>query len=205
MIEKMKLNIEKIKSNLNTSFLGKNIIYYEEIDSTQDEAKRLAKQGKATNGMYIVADNQTKGKGTKGRTWYGGEYENICGTFVLVPNCNIKQIEKLTMLIAKSLVATIKKLYDIQLDIKYPNDVMCKGKKISGILTESVTNKEIVKYVFIGIGIDVNQIIFTPEIEQIATSLKKEYNKEFNREEIISSFFNTFEKEYKKLINKEIN
>ena len=183
MIEKKKLDIKKIKSNLKTSFLGKNIVYHEEIDSTQDEAKRLVKQGKATNGMYIVTDNQTKGKGTKGRAWYGGEYENICGTFVLTPNCNIKQIENLTIF------------------IKYPNDVMCNRKKVSGILTESVTNKEIVKYVFIGIGIDVNQIIFTPEIEQIATSLKKEYNKEFNREEIISSFFNTFEKEYKKLIN----
>ena len=191
MIEKMKLDIEKIKSNLKTSFLGKNIVYHEEIDSTHDEAKRLVKQGKATNGMYIVTDNQTKGKGTKGRAWYGGEYENICGTFVLTPNCNIKQIENLTILIAQCLVATIKDLYDIQLNIKYPNDVMCNGKKVSGIL----------KYIFIGIGIDVNQIIFTPEIEQIATSLKKEYNKEFNREEIISSFFNTFEKEYKKLIN----
>lgn len=201
MIEKKKLDIKKIKSNLKTSFLGKNIVYHEEIDSTQDEAKRLVKQGKATNGMYIVTDNQTKGKGTKGRAWYGGEYENICGTFVLTPNCNIKQIENLTILIAQCLVKTIKDLYDIKLDIKYPNDVMCNRKKVSGILTESVTNKEIVKYVFIGIGINVNQIIFTPEIEQIATSLKKEYNKEFNREEIISSFFNTFEKEYKKLIN----
>ena len=201
MIEKKKLDIKKIKSNLKTSFLGKNIVYHEEIDSTQDEAKRLVKQGKATNGMYIVTDNQTKGKGTKGRACYGGEYENICGTFVLTPNCNIKQIENLTILIAQCLVKTIKDLYDIKLDIKYPNDVMCNRKKVSGILTESVTNKEIVKYVFIGIGIDVNQIIFTPEIEQIATSLKKEYNKEFNREEIISSFFNTFEKEYKKLIN----
>lgn len=201
MIAKKKLDIKKIKSNLKTSFLGKNIVYHEEIDSTQDEAKRLVKQGKATNGTYIVTDNQTKGKGTKGRVWYGGEYENICGTFVLTPNCNIKQIENLTILIAQCLVKTIKDLYDIKLDIKYPNDVMCNRKKVSGILTESVTNKEIVKYVFIGIGIDVNQIIFTPEIEQIATSLKKECNKEFNREEIISSFFNTFEKEYKKLIN----
>lgn len=195
----IKLNVNKIKSNLKTSFLAQNIIYHEKIDSTQDEAKRLAKQGKAINGMYIVTDNQTKGKGTKGRSWYGGEYENICGTFVLTPNCNIKQIENLTILLAQCLVTTIKELYDIRLDIKYPNDVMCNGKKVSGILTESVTNNEIVKYIFIGIGIDVNQIIFTPEIEQIATSLKKEYNKDFDREEIISTFFNIFEEEYNKL------
>ena len=178
-----------------------NFIFYNKIDSTQNEIWRLIESKTIKNKTLIMADIQTKGKGTKGRAWYGGEYENICGTFVLTPNCNIKQIENLTILIAQCWVKTIKDLYDIKLDIKYPNDVMCNRKKVSGILTESVTNKEIVKYIFIGIGIDVNQIIFTPEIEQIATSLKKEYNKEFNREEIISSFFNTFEKEYKKLIN----
>ena len=83
MIEKMKLDIEKIKSNLKTSFLGKNIVYHEEIDSTQDEAKRLVKQGKATNGMYIVTDNQTKGKGTKGRAWYGGDMKIYVGHLFL--------------------------------------------------------------------------------------------------------------------------
>ena len=193
--------MKKNLKGLQTNYLGKNFYFFDNIDSTQTEIWRRIDNKKIKNGTIIMADIQTKGKGTKGRAWYGGEYENICGTFVLIPNCNIKQIENLTILIAQCLVKTIKDLYDIKLDIKYPNDVMCNRKKVSGILTESVTNKEIVKYVFIGIGIDVNQIIFTPEIEQIATSLKKEYNKEFNREEIISSFFNTFEKEYKKLIN----
>ena len=192
----MKLDVKKIEKQLNTSFLCRNIIYHEEIDSTQDEAKRLVKSQNVINGTYIVTDKQTHGKGTKDRTWYDKGYENICGTFVLAPNCHISKLETLTIKIAECLIKAIKNLYDIQLQIKPPNDIMCNSKKMAGILTESITNKELVKYVFVGIGINVNQTIFQPEIENIATSLKKEYNKNFDREKIISEFFNIFEKVY---------
>ena len=185
-----------------TKIIGKQICYREEIESTHIKSKQIVKKlNEEDNGTILIADKQSSGVGTKGRKWYTGSEKNIAMTIILMPKCNIEKLESLTLKIAESMKETIKDLYDIQLDIKYPNDLMCNGKKVSGILTESVTNKEVVKYIFIGIGIDVNQIIFTPEIEQIATSLKKEYNKEFNREEIISSFFNIFEKEYKKLIN----
>ena len=193
----MKLDIKKIEENLDTSFLGRNIIYHEQIDSTQDEAKRLIENTKKTiNGTYIVTDKQTQGKGTKGRIWYDKGNENICGTFVLMPNCHISKLQTLTTILAECLIKAIKHLYDIQLQIKYPNDVLLNSKKLAGILTESITNKELVKYVFVGIGINVNQTIFQPEIENIATSLKKEYNKDFDREKIISEFFNIFEKIY---------
>lgn len=192
----MKLDIKRIEKQLNTSFLCKNIIYHEEIDSTQDEAKRLVKSQNIINGTYIVTDKQTHGKGTKDRKWYDKGHENICGTFVLTPNCHISKLETLTITIAECIIKAIKNLYGIQLQIKHPNDIMCNSKKMAGILTESITNKELVKYVFVGIGINVNQTIFQPEIENIATSLKKEYNQDFDREEIISEFFNIFEKTY---------
>ncbi|MBP3502664.1 MAG: biotin--[acetyl-CoA-carboxylase] ligase [Clostridia bacterium] len=192
----MKLDIKRIEKQLNTSFLCKNIIYHEEIDSTQDEAKRLVKSQNVINGTYIVTDKQTQGKGTKDRKWYDKGHENICGTFVLIPNCHISKLETLTITIAECIIKAIKNLYGIQLQIKHPNDIMCNSKKMAGILTESITNKELVKYVFVGIGINVNQTIFQPEIENIATSLKKEYNQDFDREKIISEFFNIFEKTY---------
>lgn len=192
----MKLNLTEIEEQLNTSFLGRNIIYNEEIDSTQAEAKRIVKRQNIINGTYIITDKQTNGKGTNDRTWYDKGYENICGTFVLTPNCHISKLETLTIKTAECLIKTIKNLYNIQLQIKYPNDIICNSKKLAGILTESITNKEIAKYVFIGIGININQTVFQPEIEGIATSLKKEYNKNFNREKIISEFFNIFENVY---------
>lgn len=194
----MKIDIEKIKQNLNTSFLGQNIIYYEEIDSTQDEVKRRINNIK--DGTYIVTDKQTKGKGTHDRAWYDTGYQNICGSFILMPNCNISKIKNITIVIAECIVKAIKNLYNIDLQIKYPNDIICNSKKLAGILTESITNNEIVKYIVVGIGINVNQTTFQPEIENIATSLKKEYGKEFEREKIISELFCIFENEYKKMI-----
>lgn len=194
----MKLNIEEVNKNLKTSILGKEIIYYEEIDSTQDEVKRIINDIK--DGTYIVTDKQIKGKGTHGRIWYDNGYENICGSFILMPNCNISKLENLTMTIAESLVETIKKLYNINLQIKYPNDIMCNSKKMAGILTESVSSNEIVKYIIVGIGINVNQIKFADEIGDIATSLKNEYPNTYSRELIISEFFNNFEDRYFDLI-----
>ena len=88
----MNLNVEKIKRKLNTILLGRNIKYYEMIDSTQNEAKRITKNDYIENGTYIVTDKQTNGKGTNDRKWYDSIGENICGTFVLKPNCNIKKI-----------------------------------------------------------------------------------------------------------------
>ena len=190
----MKLNIDKIKNNLKTEFLGQNIIYREEIDSTQDEAKRIIDE--LEDGTYIVTDRQTRGKGTHGRVWYDQGYENICGTFVLKPNCNISKLENLTILIAECIVEAVNKLYNVELQIKYPNDLICNTKKIAGILTESVINNEVVKCIYIGIGMNVNQNVFDYEIKDIATSLKNEYKKEFSRETIISEFINIFERRY---------
>ena len=194
----MKIDVDKIKEKLTTTILGKNIVYIEEIPSTQDTAKEEV--DKLVDGTYVITDKQTKGKGTHGRIWYDRGYENICGTFILKPNCNISKLENLTVVIAECMVEAIKRAYGIELEIKYPNDLMYNSKKIAGILTESVTNNEIVKYIFVGIGININQTVFDDDIKDIATSLKKEFNKEFERETIIAEFFNIFEKEYLKLI-----
>lgn len=73
---------------------------------------------------------------------------------------------------------------------------MCNGKKICGILTETLLNKENVRYLLIGIGFNVNQISFPDELQDIATSLKKEFGENYDRSDIIAKFCNVFEKEY---------
>lgn len=189
------MNIEKIK-NAKTEFLGKNIIYYKEIGSTQDEAKKLI-NGIATNGTIVLTNKQTNGRGTKENKWYTGEANNIAMTMILLPNCDIDKISGLTMLIAKCIVSTIKELYGYNLQIKIPNDVFLNGKKIAGILTQSSTIDKKVKYILIGIGFNVNEDSFNEDTSNIATSLKKEYNKTFSREEIIKKFLEIFEKNIK--------
>ena len=186
------MNIEKIK-HANTINIGKEIIYYEELDSTQDEAKRIVDKP-ISNGTIIITDNQTKGKGTKGRKWYSAKGKNITITIVLYPNCYIKDINKITIKIAETIQETIKELYGIELKIKEPNDLMLNNKKIAGILTETSTISNKINHMLIGIGLNVNQIEFPEETINIATSLKKEYNKDFNIEELIIKIIEKIEK-----------
>lgn len=137
--------------NLTTKFLGRNIIYYPEIDSTQLEVWRQAEKGTIQTGTIIMADKQTKGKGTHGRKWYTEEANNIAFTFFIEANCNVRKLEGITVMIAKILVQVFQELYRIDLEIKFPNDLVYQEKKIGGILTETKLVGETVKYLVIGI------------------------------------------------------
>ena len=180
--------------NLKTNYLGKEFIYYKEIDSTQDEIWRRIKNNNIKNGTIIMADIQTKGKGTHGRIWHTDETENIACSLYIKTDCNIKNVEGITIEIAEILVRIFKQKYNIQLDIKKPNDIMFNNKKLGGILTESKVNADKVKLLVIGIGINTEKANFTKDIENIATSIKKEFGINVDRMKIISSFCNEFEK-----------
>lgn len=185
---------EEILKKLDTKFLGKQLIILEEIDSTQSYIKERADE--LPNGLVVIAKNQTAGKGTNGRVWYTESDKNLTFSFILKPNCDIKKIEHLTVLIAEMIVATIKEMYGYDLKIKHPNDIILNNKKMGGILTESVINKDKVKQIVVGIGLDINQEKFDKELEWIATSLKKEYGKEFCKVDILANFLNKFEENY---------
>ena len=170
------MNIEKIEKNIN-----QKIEYYEKIESTHIYAKKIEKQGD----NILIAEEQTGGIGTKERSWHSGKNKNIAITIIKHPKCKVNELEGLTTKIAEVIVEAIYELYGIKLEIKIPNDLLLNGKKICGILTEIHTMSEKIEYMLISFGFNVNEEDFNPEIEKIATSLKKEFNKEFNREEII--------------------
>lgn len=194
------MELKKIEK-ANTKYLGKNVIYCEEIESTHKKAKELANE-KTENGTIIIADKQTGGIGTKGRSWYTGE-NNIAMTIIIYPKGNIRKLEGLTIEIAKSMQKAIKELYKYDLLIKEPNDLILKGKKISGILTQTSTQNEEIKYLLISIGFNVNEENFSEETQRIATSLKKEYKKEFEREGIIIKFLEILENKITHFIKME--
>ena len=179
-----KLNIEEIKKKTKIE----NIEYYKEIDSTHKYAKRIIEQKE--NLTVIIAEKQTDGIGTKGRNWYTGEGKNIALTIALKTNIQVKQMEGFTVKIAKDIKDVIKEMYGYDLEIKQPNDLILNGKKICGVLTEVHTIGEKVKYVLVSFGFNVNEEIFEEELQNVATSLKKEHKKEFEREEIIINILN---------------
>ena len=192
------MNIQKIKET-KTKIIGKQIQYQEEITSTHIIAKQIA-NNKQNNGKIILAEMQTEGIGTKGKKWYTGKGNNIAMSIILHPTCTINKLEGLTKIIAIDMQQAIKNLYQIQLEIKEPNDLLLNGKKICGILTEISTISEKVNYLIISVGFNVNEDVFSKDIEQIATSLEKEYGKLFEREEIIKEFIELLEKSIEKEI-----
>jgi len=192
----MKMDIDKIEQMLTTKYIGRNIEYHERISSTQVRAKELANDN-MQNGSIVIAEMQTEGIGTHGRRWLANKEENILMTIILFPECKLSEIENLTIEIANLLVKILYDLYKIEIVVKVPNDLMLGGKKVAGILTETKAQNEIVKSLFIGVGMNVNQQNFPEEIESIATSLKKETGKNFNREDIVIEFLNRFEKIWK--------
>ena len=174
------MNIEKIEKETK-----QKINYYKEIESTHLHAKEIQNKGDAV----LIAEVQTAGIGTKGRKWHTGENKNIAMTIIKHPKCKISELEGLTIKIAEDIKEVIKEMYGYELQIKIPNDLMLNNKKICGILTEVHTQGEKIEYLLISIGFNVNETEFG-EFNDIATSLKKEYQKEFDKEKIITTIIN---------------
>ncbi len=188
--------------NLKTNYLGKINTFYKTIDSTQAEIWRLIDNKNIQNGTLIMADIQTKGKGTHGRIWHTDESKNIAFSFFVETNCKSNLLYGITIEIADILIKIFKEKYNVNLKIKEPNDIFYSNKKIGGILTESKVNSGIVKFLVIGIGLNTNKTKFTEDIQNIATSLKKEFSIDVNNQEIIEEFCYEFEKILKRRINK---
>lgn len=185
------MNIEEIKS-AKTNKIGKKIEYYKTINSTHIYAKQIANKSK-NDGMLILAEQQTGGIGTKGRKWFTGYEKNIATTIILYPKYKINQLSNLTIYIATKIKEAIKELYDYNLEIKEPNDLLLNNKKICGILTEIHTQGEQIKYLLISFGFNVNEESFSEETKNLATSLKNEFKNDFCREEILKKILEKLE------------
>ena len=195
------MDILKIQE-ANTKVIGKQICYRKEFESTHMKSKQIVKKlSLIGNGSILLADRQTSGVGTHGKNWYTGSEKNIAMTIILMPKCEVNQLDNLTIKIAKSMQETIKELYGYNLDIKYPNDLMLNGKKIAGILTEVNTVSGHINYLLISIGFNVNEENFSDETKGLATSLKAVYHKDFSREEIIKRFIEILENNIAEILN----
>jgi BirA family biotin operon repressor/biotin-[acetyl-CoA-carboxylase] ligase len=188
------MSSDEIQRGLKTEFLGRPIKAFEVIDSTNTAAKKLAENG-ASEGTAVVAEHQTAGRGRFNRTWHGEAGKNIILSLVLRP-IEEQSAHLLTYLTALCAANTAEDLAGVKVECKWPNDLLINGKKFCGILLESAWNDSSIDYVVIGIGMNVNQETFPNELQQTATSLKKESGREFELGPIIRDFFERFEKAY---------
>ena len=141
--------------------------------------------------------------GTHGRIWQTDEKNNVAFSFLIEANCNIKKLEGMTTEIAETILEVFEKVYKIKLQIKLPNDIVINNKKIGGILTQTKSNGEFVKYIVIGIGINTNKTYFSNDIKDIATSIKKEFEIDINNKKIIDEFCILFEEKIIKRIGEK--
>ena len=180
--------------NLRTKVLARNVLHFKTIDSTQSEVWRLINKN-APSGTIVIADIQTAGKGTHGRIWHTDNENNIAFSFFVQLDCNITKLTGITTKIAEIIVETFKEKYNIELDIKSPNDIMHNNKKLGGILTETKMVGENVKYLVVGIGINTSKEHFTDDIKDIATTIKKEFNIDVDTQEVIAEICNKIEEQ----------
>lgn len=180
--------------NLRTKVLARNVLHFKTIESTQSEVWRLINKN-APSGTIVIADIQTAGKGTHGRIWHTDNENNIAFSFFVQLDCNISKLTGITTKIAEIIVETFKEKYNIELDIKSPNDIMHNNKKLGGILTETKMVGENVKYLVVGIGINTSKEHFTDDIKDIATSIKKEFNIDVDTQEVIAEICNKIEEQ----------
>jgi len=185
-----------IRRGLFTRTVGKRLVFFQKIPSTMDEAARLAREGTA-DGTVVVAETQTSGRGRFGRNWVSPQ-GNIYMSVVFRPT--IDALPFLSMLAGVATVQTIRKTTGSSPKIKWPNDVMLGGKKVSGILVESVMEGDSVCYAVLGIGLNVNlDPSQNAEISGIATSLEAVAGKPLAREELLRQLLQDLDSLYLKL------
>lgn len=189
------LNYEEIEEYLDTDFMGRNIHYFDSIDSTNKKAKEMALGEK--EGTVLVAEEQIGGKGRLGRTWISPKGKGIWMSIILKPKVDPMKVAKITLLGAAAVTKALNNL-NIRSQIKWPNDILIDGKKICGILTEMNCELNMINYVVMGIGINVNLDAneIPEDLRGKATSVKISEGKEINRKELLANILNEFEELY---------
>jgi BirA family biotin operon repressor/biotin-[acetyl-CoA-carboxylase] ligase len=171
-----------ITDNLGTRFIGQRVIYHPSLPSTNDVAKQKARQG-AKEGTVIVAGEQTAGKGRMKRGWLSPP-GSIALSIILYPQ--LAYLPSLIMVASLGVAHCVEKVAGLKAEIKWPNDVLIKSKKVCGILIESEVKGGRADYAIIGIGINVNlKPADFPEILPLATSLSHELRKDISRLELV--------------------
>jgi BirA family transcriptional regulator, biotin operon repressor / biotin---[acetyl-CoA-carboxylase] ligase len=192
-----RVSADEIRLGLKTKYLGQSIHYEDTVDSTQRVAHRLA-YDQSMEGSVVVAEEQTLGRGRMERKWYSPKYTGIWMSIILRPKIPLPKAPQLTLIAAVAVVQAIEELTELTPQIKWPNDILINGKKMTGILTELQAEADQINSVIIGMGINVNQKLedFPIELREIATSLAIEQGVYFSRSAIIRSVLTHLEKLY---------
>lgn len=188
---------KELENQIATSWLGRSFYFYEEIPSTNSHAKKLTKN-ESLHGVLIVADHQSEGRGQYDRQWKTNAGQNLTFSLILEPP-NAERLILLTLACALAIEEALAEVVRTPCIIKWPNDILCEGKKLCGILTETVFSGNVLDRVVVGIGLNVNQTNFGDELADTAVSLKQIAGgkQDLSRENILAAILQKMEYRYR--------
>lgn len=183
---------ESILDGLEAKWAGHEIIYFEKTDSTNRQARMLAKEG-AKHGTLVLADTQSAGRGRRGRGWISPAGEGIFMSLILRPQTPPSEVAKLSLVTALATARAIRRETGLDARIKWPNDIVIAGWKVCGMLLEMDATTDKVESIVAGVGINVHQTVFDEEIAKTASSLDMIAGRRLSRSRIVRAFLEEYE------------
>jgi BirA family biotin operon repressor/biotin-[acetyl-CoA-carboxylase] ligase len=189
---------EAVGVSLRTRALGRPLLFFREVDSTNRQLAMRAPD--AAEGLTLVADHQTAGRGRMGRAWFSPAGANVYLSILLRPQVSLAQIPTLPLVVGCVVARTVGRLAaGVPVMIKWPNDLHVNGRKLGGILCELVAETDGVQHVIVGIGLNINlrRSRLPVHIARSATSLAIETRRSVSRAEVVAELLNQLEPAYK--------
>jgi BirA family transcriptional regulator, biotin operon repressor / biotin---[acetyl-CoA-carboxylase] ligase len=184
--------------------VGRDIRVFQETSSTNDVIERLARDG-VREGVVVFAESQSKGRGRLGRRWLSPSRRGLWFSLLLRPPLRPQAATRLTVAAATALVRAIRGQTGLTPEIKWPNDILLRGRKVAGVLTELSAELDHIKYVILGLGVDVNldATDFPAELRKVATSLKIETGAEIHRADLAAAILRELDRDYDRICRSE--
>lgn len=194
-MDNLVLNEKSLIYHLKQYKMKKFLKFFEETETTNNEAKKICSQGKG-KGILVVADSQTGGKGRLGRSFYSPKGKGVYFSVAYELNGNEKHIDLISSVAGLAVRDSIYNIFGLDAKIKWPNDILVNDKKICGILCEIINENNKPKYVIIGIGVNVEKCEFPEELQYTATSIGNEYRgeTELDHNEIVIDIVNNLDR-----------
>ena len=190
-----RLRRSMVEEALRTRSVGRTLVVHARTESTMDDARTLAQAGTAS-GTVVVAEEQTGGRGTRGRSWVSPPHDNLYFTIVVRPRS--EQMARLSMVTPVAVANAVEQVVGLYPRIKWPNDLLLRGRKFAGILIESEWSGDRPQFALIGVGINVNSHpdLSGTESNRQATSLAAERGRPQAREPLLAAVLSSFERAY---------
>lgn len=187
----------EVQPKLSTEVIGRRYAYLERVASTNDAAKEQARSG-AAEGLVVVAEEQSRGRGRRGRGWFSPFGLGIWMSILLRPTLHPSEAPQAALVAALATAHGIEASTGLSTAVKWPNDVLIEGKKVSGILVEMEAELEALQYLVVGIGVNANlpRESLPPEARKSATSLGEAKGERIDRAQVTAAILTALEREY---------